>query len=142
MFKHREGGISQPKMLFPRVLQHFHSYSLRSSSFSYHHRFFGLCCAGTVPSPINRRCTRTDRLAIAKNITSSTPVYAFRIESTCNKAMSRLMRTHTQCVYLRRLASAISSTIGCADHPRRHFRVLVPYGVSTREKQEPSLTRK
>ena len=38
----------------------------------YHHRFLGLCTA-TVPSPSNRRCTRTDRQAIARNITFSKP---------------------------------------------------------------------
>ena len=37
------------------------------------------------------------------------------------------------------LRYCLSYLIGCADYPRRHFRELVPYGVSTREKQEPSL---
>ena len=35
-------------------------------------RILGVCCAGAVPSPSNRHCTRTFRLAIAKNITFST----------------------------------------------------------------------
>ena len=54
------------------VVQHFVHTALGHLRFQYRHRFLGLCTA-TVPSPSNRRCTRTDRLAIARNITFSKP---------------------------------------------------------------------
>ena len=53
-------------------MQHFVHTALGHLRFQYRHRFLGLCTA-TVPSPSNRRCTRTDRQAIARNITFSKP---------------------------------------------------------------------
>ena len=83
LVKHREGGISQPKILCLSK-GHCDAYIslLCNISFiqplvifvlQYHRRFLGLCCAGTVPSPSDHCCTRTDRLAIARNITFSRP---------------------------------------------------------------------
>ena len=94
MVKHREGGISQPKMLFPRDI--VTCTSARVAAIFIHTacgllraRTIVACsasAAGAVLSPSNRRCTRTDRLAIAKNITFSEPgVVASALLSTCTK---------------------------------------------------------